>query len=138
MTTLNDRTAVDDLVDNHFAAEIRGDLAALLATFTDDVEHDVVGNPSVSHGRVEVADFYRGLLADLTLDAVRSVRRYHGDGFVVDESMVAARATGRPFGVDGRNRALRFRLLHVFELRDGLISRENAWLDFGSIMAQLA
>jgi uncharacterized protein len=138
MTTFADRTVVDELVDGHFAAEIRGDMTALLATFTDDVEHDVVGNGSVSHGRAEVANFYTGLLADLTLDAVRPVRRFYGDGFVVDESLVDAHAIGHPFGIDGRNRALQFRLLHVFELRDGLISRENAWLDIGSIMSQLA
>ena len=29
------------------------------------------------------------------------------------------------------------RMLHVFEFRDGLISRENVWLDGGTIMAQL-
>jgi len=28
-------------------------------------------------------------------------------------------------------------LLHVWEFRDGLISRENTWLDGGSIVAQL-
>lgn len=29
------------------------------------------------------------------------------------------------------------RLLHVWEFRDGLISRENVWLDSGSIVAHL-
>jgi uncharacterized protein len=52
--------------------------------------------------------------------------------------LVAAHAIGHPFGIDGRNRELQFRLLHVFEFRAGLISRENAWLDVGAIMSQLA
>jgi steroid delta-isomerase-like uncharacterized protein len=136
-TTTTAHAAVDALVDDHFAAEIAGDLPRLLATFADDVQHDVVGNPAASNGKAQVAEFYRGLLEDLRLDEIRSVRRYHGDGFVVDEALVTAQAIGSPFGIPGRGRAVRFRLLHVFELRDGQITRENAWMDFPSVLAQL-
>ena len=138
MTTAISRTALDALVDDHFEAEIDGDLDRLLATFADDVEHDVVGNPAVSHGKVDVAAFYRGLLADLEFDEIRTVRRYHGDGFVVDESVVTAHAVGTPFGIPGRGRTLSFRLLHVFEIDGGQITRENAWLDAASVFAQLS
>jgi steroid delta-isomerase-like uncharacterized protein len=133
-----DTSTVDALVDDHYAAEVAGDLPRLLATFSDDVEHDVVGAPDVSAGKVQVEAFYRGLLADLRLEEIRSVRRYHGDGFVVDESLVTALAIGSPFGIPGGGRTVRFRLLHVFEIRDGEISRENAWIDTASVFAQLA
>jgi steroid delta-isomerase-like uncharacterized protein len=136
-TTDTTRTAVDALVDDHFRAEIDGDLDRLLATFADDVEHDVVGNPAVSTGKAEVTAFYRGLLADLALDDITTLRRYHGDGFVVDESLVTARAVGTPFGIPGRGRTVRFRLLHVFEIRGDEITRENAWLDVAGVFAQL-
>lgn len=135
MTTSSD---LDALVDSHFAAEIERDLPALLATFADDVEHDVVGNPSVSTGKEQVAGFYRDLFADLSLDQIRSVRRYHGDGFTVDESIVTATAVGSPFGIPGNGRTIRFRLLHVFEVDDGVITRENAWIDMAGVLAQLA
>jgi steroid delta-isomerase-like uncharacterized protein len=131
------RTAVDALVDDHFAAEIEGDLDRLLATFADDVEHDVVGSPGVSIGKDQVAAFYRGLLADLRLEAIRTVRRYHGEGFVVDESLVTATAVGSPLGIPGNGRRVEFRLLHVFEVAGGGITRENAWLDVGSVLSQL-
>ena len=138
MTTFaTSRSDVDTLVDGHFQAEIDGDLDRLLATFADDVEHDVVGNPAVSTGKGEVTAFYRGLLTDLALDDITTVRRYHGDGFVVDESLVTARAIGTPFGIPGRGRTIRFRLLHVFEIRGGEITRENAWLDLAAVLAQL-
>jgi steroid delta-isomerase-like uncharacterized protein len=129
--------ALDSLVDAHFAAEIDGDLDRLLATFADDVEHDVVGNPAVSSGKEQVDAFYRGLFADLSLDDIRSVRRYHGDGFVVDESIVTARAVGTPFGIPGRGRTVEFRLLHVFEIKGDQITRENAWIDVAAVFAQL-
>jgi steroid delta-isomerase-like uncharacterized protein len=138
MTATMSASALDVLVDDHFAAEVDGDLSRLLATFADDVEHDVVGNPSVSSGKDEVADFYRGLLADLHLEQIDTLRRYHGDGFVVDESLVTAQAIGTPFGIPGRNQTLRFRLLHVFEIRNGQITRENAWIDTASVLAQLS
>lgn len=130
-------TAVDALIDDHYAAEIDGDLARLLETFADDVEHDVVGSPGVSTGKAEVEAFYRALLADLLLEDIRSVRRYHGDGFVVDEAEVTAQAIGSPFGIPGGGRTVRFRLLHVFELRDGEITRENAWIDTAAVITQL-
>lgn len=137
MTVTMSPLALDALVDDHFAAEVDGDLSRLLDTFADDVEHDVVGSPSVSSGKDQVAAFYRGLLADLRLDQIDTVRRYHGDGFVVDESLVTAQAIGVPFGMPGRDRTVRFRLLHVFEIRDGEITRENAWIDTASVLAGL-
>lgn len=133
-----DTTVLDALIDEHYAAEIDGDIRRLLATFADDVEHDVVGSPGVSTGKEAVESFYRGLLADLRLEEIRSVRRYHGDGFIVDESAVTARAVGAPFGVAGHGRTVRFRLLHVFEVRDHQIARENAWIDVAAVLTQLA
>lgn len=44
---------------------------------------------------------------------------------------------GTFLGVPGNGKRVSFRLLHVWEFRDGLISRENTWLDGGSIVAQL-
>jgi steroid delta-isomerase-like uncharacterized protein len=131
-------TDFDRIVDAHFAAELRGDVDATIATFTDDVEHDVVGSPAVGHGRAEAAVFYRRLFADLHLAEIEKVRRYHGPDFVVDESIVHARATGTPLGFSGDNRNVQFRLLHIFEIRDGAISRETAWLDVAAIARQLA
>ena len=50
------------------------------------------------------------------------------------EAHIKAEAAG---DVPGYGQRISFRLLHVWEFRDGLISRENVWLDGGSIMAQL-
>jgi hypothetical protein len=38
---------------------------------------------------------------------------------------------------DGRSGPASFRLLHVFEVRDGDISREQAWCDPAAIQRQL-
>ena len=137
MPSLLNATDLDRIIDEHFQAELDEDIEAVVSTFADDVEHDVVGRPSVSRGRDEAAAFYRELFADLRLERFETVHRYHGVDFVVDESIVHATAIGSPFGIPGEGRVLRFRLLHIFDVRDGLITRENAWLDMASIMAQL-
>jgi len=137
-STESQPAALDRLVDEHFAAEVHQDLDTLLATFADDVEHDVVGSGTVSHGKSQVEAFYRSLLQDLTFESIERVRRYHGATFVVDESIVHARAIGRPLGFEGRNREVSFRILHVFDIVDGRIQRENAWLDTAAIFTQLA
>jgi uncharacterized protein len=49
-----------------------------------------------------------------------------------------ATATGRPFGLEGHGRAVHLRFLHIFDVGDGLISREAAWIDLSAIQQQLA
>ena len=57
---------------------------------------------------------------------------------MVDESVWRGRAPGRPFGIEGRDRPLEFRLLHVIEFdRAGAIRRENVWVDLAAILRQL-
>jgi hypothetical protein len=42
-----------------------------------------------------------------------------------------------PFGLKGRRTLTRFRWMHMFEFRDGLISPENVWLDYSALREQL-
>ena len=47
--------------------------------------------------------------------------------------------TGTAFGLAGYPRAhVNFRLLHVFAFRDGLIAREDVWIDYPALQAQLS
>ena len=130
---------MDQKMDEHFAFEGRDDVAGVLATLTHDVEHDIVGWPlGPSHGRDGARKFYETLFVDLAESEVRCVKRLYGPDFMVDESVWNGRAPGRPFGLEGRNRPLEFRLLHVVEFAEsGAIKRENVWLDLASIMQQL-
>jgi len=134
------RSEMDRKLDEHFGYEINDDVAGVLATLADDVEHDVVGWPEGPvRGRDEARRFYEATFADLDGGEVRSLRRLYGDNFMVDDSLWRGVAKGTPFGIEGRGRPLEFRLLHVLEFADdGAISRENVWLDLGSIQRQLA
>ena len=133
------RQQMDSKMDEHFAFEGRDDIEGVLATLDHDVEHDIVGWPfGPSHGREGARKFYETMFLDLADSKVRCVRRLYGENFMVDESIWSGKAPGRPFGLEGRNRPLEFRLLHVMEFADdGGIRRENVWIDLASIMKQL-
>ena len=130
---------MDRKIDEHFAFEARDDVAGVLSTLTPDVVHDIVGWPTgPAHGREAARPFYETLFADLADGEVKSLRRYHGDNFLVDESIWRGTAPGRPFGIEGRGRPLEFRLLHIIEFSEGGdISRENVWVDLAAVIQQL-
>jgi predicted ester cyclase len=44
---------------------------------------------------------------------------------------------GEFLGIPGNGKSISFRLLHIWEFKNGLISRENVWLDSGAIIQQL-
>ena len=138
-TTGTTRAQMDALVDGHYRAEEDGDLEAIVEGFAPDAEHDVVGRPGDAlHGGDQIEGFYRALLAELRIDRFEPVRRWYGDDHVVDESILHATATGRPFGMEGHGRPVQVRFLHVFDFTDGLISRESAWIDQAAIHQQLS
>lgn len=133
------REQMDRQMDRHFGFEARDDVEGVLATLTDEVEHDIVGWPSgPTHGREGARPFYEALFADLSESRVDCVRRLYGNDFMVDESIWRGRAPGRPFGLEGRGRPLEFRLLHIVEFTgSGEIRRENVWVDLAAIIRQL-
>ena len=59
-----------------------------------------------------------------------------------DAMILEQRMTGTVIGshprLPGNGRRISFRNLHVFEFRNGLISRENVWLDSAAIVHQLS
>jgi hypothetical protein len=133
------RDEMDRKMDEHFAFEAKDDVEGVLATLTDDAEHDIVGWPTgPTRGRGGARPFYETLFADLAEGRIECLRRLYGDDFMVDESLWRGRAVGMPFGLQGRDRPLEFRLLHVVQFADGGdIARENVWIDLASIQQQL-
>jgi predicted ester cyclase len=53
------------------------------------------------------------------------------------EQNMAGTVIGEMFGIPGNRRKVTFRILHVFRFRDGLISREQVWIDSSAIISQL-
>jgi uncharacterized protein len=133
------RRQMDQKLDEHFSFEAADNVEGVLATLTSDADHDIVGYPTgPTRGREAARGFYENLFTDLSDGSVKSLRRYYGEDFMVDDSMWTGKAPGRPFGLEGRGRPLSFRLLHVIEFTNaGDIKRENVWIDLASILQQL-
>ena len=131
-------TEMDRVIDAHFDAERRGDVAAILETVSKEISHETFGSGLTGlQGKDAVRQFYEALSAELSIDGYTTVRRLYGDSHVWEEGIVDATAKGQPFGLEGGGRNFSYRLLHLFEFRDGLIAREFGIPDVASIMAQL-
>jgi len=132
------RDDMDRLIEAHLVAEKAGNPAGSVAMYTEDVEHDVVGTPhGPLHGKQAAHGFYDQLVRDIRTEEMIPIRSYYGDDFCVIEHEWRGTVSGAFLGIPGNGRRIAFRLLHIFEFRDGLISRENAWLDGGAVLQQL-
>jgi steroid delta-isomerase-like uncharacterized protein len=133
-----DSAQMHSLVDQHIQAEGRGDVDGAVAVYTDDIEHDVVGFPhSPTHGLDGARGFYDYLTANFQAENEEVLHRYvTGDAMILEQLMTGT-VIGEMLGLPGNGRRISFRMLHVFEFRDGAISRENIWLDTAAIVDQL-
>jgi steroid delta-isomerase-like uncharacterized protein len=133
-----EQAKMDSLIEAHIASEKAADPAGAVANYTDDAEHDVVGFPAgPAHGKEAAQKFYEYLVQNIRTEEMVPVHRYYGEDFCVMEHRWTGTVPGTFLGVPGDGRRIAFRLLHVWEFREGKISRENVWLDGGSIIAQL-
>jgi hypothetical protein len=127
------------LVDEHFGYEAADDVDGVMGTLADGAVHEVIPSPV---GEVtdpaEQRAYYELLFSSLEGERVEPLRRLYGDGFLVDETLWHGTVVdGRPFLCEGRSGPVSFRLLHVFELADGKIVREQVWCDLAAIQRQL-
>lgn len=134
-----DHAAMDRIADEHFAYEAADDVDGVLATLTDDAVHHLVGSPlGPLSDRVAIRSFYEELFAALDGEHVEPIARWYGEDFLVDESLWTGQVhDARLLGLPGRSGHVTFRLLHVFDLRDGRIRHERVWCDLAAIAGQV-
>ena len=133
------RKEMDDLVDAHFGFEAADDVDGVLGTLAAGAEHEVIPSP---YGAVrdpsEQRAYYELLFRSIEGERVEPLRRYYGDGFLVDETLWHGTVTdGAPFLCPGWSGTVSFRLLLVFELDGGGIRGELVWCYLAGIQRQL-
>jgi predicted ester cyclase len=104
-----DSSQMQGLVDSHMTAENHGDIDGAVAVYTE----------------------FRSESWDV-------LRQYFADDAMVLEQLMTGAVIGSLLGLPGNGRSISFRMMHVFEFRDGLISRENIWLDTAAVAHQLS
>jgi steroid delta-isomerase-like uncharacterized protein len=127
-----------NVIDRHFAAENAHDVPATLETYTDDVVWDDVGHPACPvRGKEAASLMYEGIMEAIPDLHIESVLRFASGEHVVDEALARGHVQGTFLGVEGGGAPVSFRMLHVFDLRDGLIAREQAWFDTAGVIRQI-
>ncbi len=130
---------MDRAVNEHFGFEAADDLDGVMASLAGDIEHEIVPSPvGVQHDKAKVQAYYGRLFKSVKGEGVTPLKRYYGDDFVVDETMWHGEVVdGSVFLCDGKSGKVSFRLLHIFEFKQGKIAREQAWCDLAALQQQL-
>jgi len=114
-------------VEKHFHSEATNEVEAALDLYTDDIvwEAPALNGLDRSYsGKAAVAKNYRELFAAMRNVRFELLQRFATEDRVVDDSKVTfeiARAGYWPWPLDTK---VEMRLVHIFEIRDGRISRE--------------
>ena len=89
MSLITFRTDLDQIIDDHFAAEVRADVPAIVATFSptsNTISWETTAPATVATKRLPSTPPFRRPAAG----GDRAMHRYYGDDIVVDESLVLA------------------------------------------------
>ena len=133
-----DVTVMRAVVERHLKAEGAGDIDGAVSIYTDDVVHDAVGFPgSPRRGKDAAREFYGFLTANFRTEGEEPLHQFVTDDALVLEQLMTGTVIGEMLGIPGNGRTISFRILHVFEFRGGLVSREQVWIDSAAIVAQL-
>jgi len=102
-------------------------VAAALKLYTDDIVWEAPAlnglNRSCS-GKEAVAENYRGLWASMRHVEFTLLQRFATEDRVVDDSLVTSEVVRDGYWHFPAGSRIEMRLVHIFEMRDGKISRE--------------
>jgi ketosteroid isomerase-like protein len=114
------------LVEAHFHSEAANEVEKALELYTDDILWESPNRNLVFRGKEATGENYRRMFASFRVEGFRLLQRFATEDRVIDDSIITAVLIG-----DGVKNApapvgskVEIRLLHVFEMREGKISRE--------------
>lgn len=130
---MHDRRAGQEAIEQLFAAWSSHDAQKVVAFYTDDIAYEDVPLGRTSHGKAELRKFVEDTFAafpDLQVAVVSSsICRGHGVSEVV--------WTATDKGFLKTDKRFSIRMLSVFELHEGRVSRNKDFYDLATIMRQL-
>ena len=113
-------------VEAHFHSEASNEVERALDLFTDDIVWESPVRNLYLRGKEETGSNYRKMFSSFKVEGFRTLQRFATEDRVVDDSVITTVLVGdgvenAPVPVGSR---VEIRLLHVFEMREGKISRE--------------
>jgi len=122
-------------VENHFHSEALNEVEAALETFTDDIVWEAPALNGLNRrfaGKQAVERNYRELFASMRDVKFTFLQRFATEDRVVDDSLVTFEVARDGYWHFPAGSRIEMRLVHIFEMRDGKISRELVF-DMGRI-----
>ena len=119
-------------VEAHFHIEAVNEVEKALDLYTDDIVWESPVRNLVFRGKEAAGENYRKMFASSKIEEFRCIERFATEDRVVDDSIVTLVLVGdtfenAPVPVGSK---VQIRLLHIFEMREGKISRELAFEDW--------
>lgn len=115
------------VVEAHFHSEAEQEVTAALALYTDDVVWEAPalnGLDRAYSGKDAVARNYRELWASMRDVSFTCLQRFATEDRVVDDSLVTFEVVRDGYWRFPVGAKIEMRLVHIFEMGDGKISRE--------------
>jgi ketosteroid isomerase-like protein len=115
------------VVESHFHSEALNEIEAALETFTEDITWEAPAPNGLNRtfsGKAAVAKNYRELFTSMRDVKFRLLQRFATENRVVDDSMVTFEVAKDGYWHFPVGSKVEMRLVHIFEMRDGKISRE--------------
>jgi hypothetical protein len=138
MTAPSRRRSLDRLIDTYLRAETEADVDTILSLVTNEIQYEELGAIGTACGMDAVRARYQQEFANTIHESGASLRRWYGNGVVVDERTWEGRVIGRLGPFVGGGRRISHRTLHVFVLRGDHIAFVSVYQDFAAIMRQLS
>lgn len=119
-------------VEAHFHSEAANEVDEALKLYTDDIVWESLVRELTFRGKEAIGDNYRKMFASFHVEEFRCLQRFATEDRVVDDSVLTVVLSGNtmenpPLPVGSKAEV---RLLHIFEMRDGKISRELVFEDW--------
>ena len=112
------------IVEAHFGSEATGRIDDAIALYTDDVVWEAPSRNLVIEGKEAVAANYREIFSVLKNVEFHTKDRFATEDRVVDDSIITFEVAKEGFVPFPVGTKCEMRLTHIFEMRDGKISKE--------------
>ena len=111
-------------MEAHFHSEATNEVEAALDLYTDDVVWEAPARGLRFEGKRAVADNYTQMFAKMADVEFENLQRFATEDRVVDDSVVRFRLLDTGYLPLNPGTQVEMRLVHIFEMRGGLISKE--------------
>jgi ketosteroid isomerase-like protein len=113
-------------VEAHFHSEATNEVEKALELFTDDIVWESPTRNLFLRGKEATGENYRKMFSSFRVEGFRTLDRFATEDRVVDDSIITVELVGdgvvnAPVPLGSK---VEIRLLHVFEMREGKISKE--------------